>query len=159
MIRRPPRSTLFPYTTLFRSADDLDGRVPIKLVGEGDLPSTGPDTDVIVVTIHERGVIDRPVPFEHHGDRADAVLGVRSHARHVANLFEKGPILERQEVAVKDGTGDVHVEIKRPRDVHAGQIPSGEVAQGAAHVFDGVAASVKRVAVEKVDGPAEWRST
>src|SRR5258708_30418938 len=24
MIRRPPRSTLFPYTTLFRSAKDLD---------------------------------------------------------------------------------------------------------------------------------------
>src|SRR3712207_8057300 len=23
MIRRPPRSTLFPYTTLFRSSDDL----------------------------------------------------------------------------------------------------------------------------------------
>src|SRR2546430_10458962 len=23
MIRRPPRSTLFPYTTLFRSADDI----------------------------------------------------------------------------------------------------------------------------------------
>src|SRR3712207_7633736 len=36
MIRRPPRSTLFPYTTLFRSAltsniagaEDLDRRVP-----------------------------------------------------------------------------------------------------------------------------------
>src|SRR3712207_7908138 len=25
MIRRPPRSTLFPYTTLFRSIVDLDG--------------------------------------------------------------------------------------------------------------------------------------
>src|SRR3712207_7915967 len=25
MIRRPPRSTLFPYTTLFRSADDDSG--------------------------------------------------------------------------------------------------------------------------------------
>src|SRR3712207_8921887 len=25
MIRRPPRSTLFPYTTLFRSPDDGDG--------------------------------------------------------------------------------------------------------------------------------------
>src|SRR5258708_18504945 len=25
MIRRPPRSTLFPYTTLFRSGDHLDG--------------------------------------------------------------------------------------------------------------------------------------
>src|SRR3712207_8300750 len=31
MIRRPPRSTLFPYTTLFRSpllADDPDGGAP-----------------------------------------------------------------------------------------------------------------------------------
>src|SRR3712207_8176125 len=27
MIRRPPRSTLFPYTTLFRSAGDGDGLV------------------------------------------------------------------------------------------------------------------------------------
>src|SRR5256885_7069679 len=26
MIRRPPRSTLFPYTTLFRSVPDLFGR-------------------------------------------------------------------------------------------------------------------------------------
>src|SRR3712207_7138428 len=26
MIRRPPRSTLFPYTTLFRSRRDHDGR-------------------------------------------------------------------------------------------------------------------------------------
>src|SRR3712207_6887841 len=26
MIRRPPRSTLFPYTTLFRSAPDADPR-------------------------------------------------------------------------------------------------------------------------------------
>src|SRR2546426_6741274 len=29
MIRRPPRSTLFPYTTLFRS--------PAEVMGEGDL--------------------------------------------------------------------------------------------------------------------------
>src|SRR3712207_7750119 len=31
MIRRPPRSTLFPYTTLFRSLDDLDVLVPARL--------------------------------------------------------------------------------------------------------------------------------
>src|SRR3712207_7369819 len=31
MIRRPPRSTLFPYTTLFRSPGDLDA--PILQVG------------------------------------------------------------------------------------------------------------------------------
>src|SRR2546430_9620311 len=30
MIRRPPRSTLFPYTTLFRS-DQRDVRVPLAL--------------------------------------------------------------------------------------------------------------------------------
>src|SRR5438309_4469677 len=28
MIRRPPRSTLFPYTTLFRSRDARDGADP-----------------------------------------------------------------------------------------------------------------------------------
>src|SRR3712207_9245049 len=28
MIRRPPRSTLFPYTTLFRSEPDEEGRGP-----------------------------------------------------------------------------------------------------------------------------------
>src|SRR3989442_9417249 len=28
MIRRPPRSTLFPYTTLFRSRDPARGAVP-----------------------------------------------------------------------------------------------------------------------------------
>src|SRR5260370_23196898 len=30
MIRRPPRSTLFPYTTLFRSRRCPDGRSPTK---------------------------------------------------------------------------------------------------------------------------------
>src|SRR5688572_31241935 len=29
MIRRPPRSTLFPYTTLFRSAAQRNGRRPV----------------------------------------------------------------------------------------------------------------------------------
>src|SRR6266513_780075 len=31
MIRRPPRSTLFPYTTLFRSAHRLEARPPAVL--------------------------------------------------------------------------------------------------------------------------------
>src|SRR3712207_8133427 len=33
MIRRPPRSTLFPYTTLFRSAGTIDATV--ALIGSG----------------------------------------------------------------------------------------------------------------------------
>src|SRR2546430_10453577 len=35
MIRRPPRSTLFPYTTLFRSANDLGGDLFISLHIDG----------------------------------------------------------------------------------------------------------------------------
>src|SRR2546426_5686248 len=31
MIRRPPRSTLFPYTTLFRSVRDMQGAPPDEL--------------------------------------------------------------------------------------------------------------------------------
>src|SRR5258708_31781939 len=33
MIRRPPRSTLFPYTTLFRSVSKHDARVLLELAG------------------------------------------------------------------------------------------------------------------------------
>src|SRR5256885_7789717 len=36
MIRRPPRSTLFPYTTLFRSGDDV-----LCAVGGGDRRGPG----------------------------------------------------------------------------------------------------------------------
>src|SRR3712207_7458918 len=45
MIRRPPRSTLFPYTTLFRSsvplAQALEARQPAGVPGR-DLPWKGP---------------------------------------------------------------------------------------------------------------------
>src|SRR3712207_7528705 len=37
MIRRPPRSTLFPYTTLFRAADVPGGLGPVALVGHGSV--------------------------------------------------------------------------------------------------------------------------
>src|SRR2546429_8708382 len=38
MIRRPPRSTLFPYTTLFRSPFPLDQPATIGQVGEEASP-------------------------------------------------------------------------------------------------------------------------
>src|SRR3712207_6877757 len=41
MIRRPPRSTLFPYTTLFRSEEDLG--LLLGDVGLVGLPDGGPD--------------------------------------------------------------------------------------------------------------------
>src|SRR3712207_6968384 len=41
MIRRPPRSTLFPYTTLFRSAQRPQVHVCLVREGEGHLPGIG----------------------------------------------------------------------------------------------------------------------
>src|SRR5256885_10737651 len=42
MIRRPPRSTLFPYTTLFRSLDTISGVTPVTQV-----PRTNPDGTLV----------------------------------------------------------------------------------------------------------------
>src|SRR3989449_4636833 len=41
MIRRPPRSTLFPYTTLFRSDKLLSGLQPSELIILAARPSQG----------------------------------------------------------------------------------------------------------------------
>src|SRR3712207_8800449 len=44
MIRRPPRSTLFPYTTLFRSDDaDRDHRIGHAEIAEDRLAAEGGD--------------------------------------------------------------------------------------------------------------------
>src|SRR5256885_9424572 len=51
MIRRPPRSTLFPYTTLFRSTGTLAATVagpaaahlPVLSAGGGEAPGQRPD--------------------------------------------------------------------------------------------------------------------
>src|SRR5256885_8027457 len=45
MIRRPPRSTLFPYTTLFRSVAD---RVDVRLAREAPLV----DHDMRLIDLH-----------------------------------------------------------------------------------------------------------
>src|SRR5256885_3943261 len=46
MIRRPPRSTLFPYTTLFRSAADLRA---VGRFAAADLDSAAGDLEVEAV--------------------------------------------------------------------------------------------------------------
>src|SRR2546429_1056975 len=52
MIRRPPRSTLFPYTTLFRSAPDA------PLVLRGELHPGPPPTDRVEAA--RRALAGRP---------------------------------------------------------------------------------------------------
>src|SRR5256885_8692901 len=53
MIRRPPRSTLFPYTTLFRSWPA--GSAPsaaVELNGAGELPVLDPEARAMVPVRH-----------------------------------------------------------------------------------------------------------
>src|SRR3712207_8634056 len=54
MIRRPPRSTLFPYTTLFRSASVRESRVErISLRGRGDDELNGLGRGIGLVELRE----------------------------------------------------------------------------------------------------------
>src|SRR2546430_17167191 len=53
MIRRPPRSTLFPYTTLFRSPPERVDHQPQHADGEGD--------------VEGQHAIDPPEPAAHQG--------------------------------------------------------------------------------------------
>src|SRR2546426_3105851 len=52
MIRRPPRSTLFPYTTLFRS--QLDGAEPTALCRKRTIPSTPARDPLCLPTVADR---------------------------------------------------------------------------------------------------------
>src|SRR2546422_6723188 len=47
MIRRPPRSTLFPYTTLFRSRPDDRGRGVTQRVGVGTVAQDRAEYDEV----------------------------------------------------------------------------------------------------------------
>src|SRR2546422_6916292 len=63
MIRRPPRSTLFPYTTLFRSRYGLDSKV--KLVGNVpsvDIPAWLNKCDVGILPLRHDVFVDLAFP-------------------------------------------------------------------------------------------------
>src|SRR3712207_7334137 len=79
MIRRPPRSTLFPYTTLFRSRDpdrraQLDGYVAGALADHGR-PAQGPGP----VTLYGRLFVDPDLPHEE-------LVGVGRSEEHTSEL-------------------------------------------------------------------------
>src|SRR2546427_8779901 len=64
MIRRPPRSTLFPYTTLFRSREDpgrkdFDTRTTPKLVG-----GVNPESTAVAAALYGACLV-RVVPVSH----------------------------------------------------------------------------------------------
>src|SRR3712207_8623363 len=86
MIRRPPRSTLFPYTTLFRSVHRH--RVGLQVGSPGRAPQVDVDlrdiragevADRNVVAAAERLDVDRLNVVQVHGDRKSTRLN-SSHA-------------------------------------------------------------------------------
>src|SRR3712207_9388441 len=88
MIRRPPRSTLFPYTTLFRSS--ADDQLLLVAAGERDGEGVGPG-GADVVLAHDAGgvgpgaaaVDERPLHRRRAGLVAeDAGLPQRRRGQH-----------------------------------------------------------------------------
>src|SRR3712207_8926591 len=73
MIRRPPRSTLFPYTTLFRSGQDRD---PAEQVAPA-------------VTAVERGLDDRVLGVEAGQEREADQRQVAQPERHEGDLQDR----------------------------------------------------------------------
>src|SRR3712207_8811893 len=68
MIRRPPRSTLFPYTTLFRSPGA--GLVRLLLVERPGSPDLAPDLDASAVRVD---------PLEHRSEEHTSELQSRQY--------------------------------------------------------------------------------
>src|SRR6266852_7145079 len=76
MIRRPPRSTLFPYTTLFRSRYRHDDRRPDRVAGtDGGLPGA-----------HRRYRDRKSTRLNSsHGSISNAVFGLKKKKDHIAD--------------------------------------------------------------------------
>src|SRR5256885_14810607 len=91
MIRRPPRSTLFPYTTLFRSGGQVGRAVRVVLLGVAcEEPQTagqggqvlGEEVDGVDVLARVLGELGGPLErLEPHAQREGGVADVVAQAR------------------------------------------------------------------------------
>ena len=77
MIRRPPRSTLFPYTTLFRSPKDNEGK------GEAFSPTDLVATSLASCMISVMGIKARHHGIDINGTKADVVKEMGVNPRHI----------------------------------------------------------------------------
>src|SRR3712207_8530099 len=94
MIRRPPRSTLFPYTTLFRSEQVLLRVLHALLDGQRHLVGlavAGAHDPVLVAHDHERG----------EGEAAAALDDLRRSEEHTSELQSRQYLVCRLLLAKK----------------------------------------------------------
>src|SRR3712207_9048874 len=99
MIRRPPRSTLFPYTTLFRSGVDLLHRLPgldVVHVDPGQRPVDEEEVEVLEAEVAERLVegAQRVVPA------VEAVVQLAGHEDLTARSEERTSELQSRQYLV-----------------------------------------------------------
>src|SRR5438874_10170228 len=122
MIRRPPRSTLFPYTTLFRSwigFSDLDEGLPERFAnlrqGTHDLVYTV-DAAKPLAHVAIRQIAATAGPVEHDGEPRQP-SGICARAEHV---LEHGPII-RKDVTKRTLGVEIAAEralVARPLNLH-----------------------------------------
>src|SRR5437016_10241711 len=62
MIRRPPRSTLFPYTTLFRSLSDIRSLIRKGIVRDGMIPKLRSCARTLRQAVGEIDIVSPDVP-------------------------------------------------------------------------------------------------
>src|SRR5687768_18092886 len=86
MLRRPPRSTLFPYTTLFRSRlpDQVGVRPDVHRVQPEARPVAAPLVVVreapVVEALHRCAVVDRALHPDRKSTRLNSSHGYISYA-------------------------------------------------------------------------------
>src|SRR3712207_6877691 len=82
MIRRPPRSTLFPYTTLFRSAVGAGGVAAVQ-----EEPSiVGEDQAALYCTVHGGEVRERYPALGEPGAGLTRLAGTVRSEEHTSEL-------------------------------------------------------------------------
>src|SRR2546422_5848421 len=79
MIRRPPRSTLFPYTTLFRSIRNVGGDVAVRRFGELFGPRKHAAHERAIVRVDDAAV---DVPQLHAHDACGDRKSTRLNSSH-----------------------------------------------------------------------------
>src|SRR3712207_3549380 len=138
MIRRPPRSTLFPYTTLFRSEGSpsltdvlaLNGKSEddlLRFVAPAEKNSEHPLAEAIVAGARERGI----EPGDAARFEAVAGHGIRAEVDGHAVLVGNRELMEESGVdvqALEDRAATLAQEGKTPMFVAVDQEPTGLVA-------------------------------
>src|SRR5260370_32635096 len=79
MIRRPPRSTLFPYTTLFRSGD----RFAVHFMGQPDIRTVPAVTRLVAVAVR----VPAPARCGGNGRSEEHTSELQSHLNLVCRLL------------------------------------------------------------------------